>query len=184
MPDETAGGGEAATTVEATETTTTEVKEETFDEARARKTIEAQRESERAAIARAKEAERELKELKKRDEASAAEKKTAEERLEALEAQIASGNQRVGKQAIRAAATQAGANYPEDIPALIDMSALKFDDDGEPLNADELVEALKKSKPGHFGTVVPGSADGGARGGGDGGKGLSMDDRLREAAGR
>ncbi len=184
MPEEQTGGGEAATTVEATETTTTtETTEEVFDKDRAMATIQAQREAEKTLKRELKEARDEAKKLAKDREADEAKTRTAEERLAALEEQLANGNTRVAKQALRAAAAAAGAIYPEDIPRLV-SGEVEFDDDGEPTNADDLVEALKKSKPALFGTARPGSADGGARGGGDGGKVPTMDERLRQAAGR
>lgn len=157
--------------------------EDEFDRDRAMKTIEAQRESEKALKKELGEARAALKKLEKDRESDEEKTRTAEERIAAMEAKLASGDTRVAKQALRAAAAAAGAIYPEDIPRLV-SGEVEFDDDGEPTNADDLVEALKKSKPALFGTARPGSADGGARGGGDGGKVPTMDERLRAAAGR
>jgi len=93
------------------------------------------------------------------------------------------GRARVGKAALKAAAAAAGAVYPDDIPRLIDAGDVEFDEDGEPRNADRLVELLKKSRPALFGERKPGSGDGGPRGGPPNGK-PGMEVLLRSAAGR
>lgn len=172
--------------------------EEEFDRDRAIKTIQAQRESERAAKKEAQEARAEAKALREQieadkaaREAEAASKLSAEEKsakkLADMEAKLAESTSaaqtRIAKASLRAAAAGAGAVYPSDVPALIDISKVKFDRDGEPTNVDDLVSDLKDSRPALFGTPKPGSGDGGARGGDSGGKTPDMDDLLRAAAG-
>ncbi len=169
--------------------------EEQFDRDRAMKTIEAQRESERqakadaaAARAEAREAAEDLAALKAEQEESAKSKQSAEERIARLEAQKkeddAAARARVARSALKASAASLGAHYPDDVARLVDSSDVKFDKAGEPVNTDSLIASLKESKPKLFGDPVPGSADGGPRGGGSSDKPVGMDDLLRSAAGR
>lgn len=170
-----------------------EGKGEEFDEDRARATIKTQRESEAAAKKEAVEARAELKALKDQQEAD---RKKAEEavnaklsadeqqakRIEELEKKLADGDAaaraRIAKAALKAAAAAGGAVYPGDVPALVDLTKVKFDRDGEPTNADELVVALKESRPALFTERKPGSGDGGPRGPESHTK-QGMDERIR-----
>lgn len=172
--------------------------EEQFDQERAMQTIKAQRESEKVAKDAAAQAARERDALAKQlDDLKAQQQRAHDEKLseaEKLQKQIAdlqskvsesdaAARARIAKAAVKAAAASHGAHYPGDIPALVDLSKVDFDDDGEPTNADDLVEALTKSRPALFKGSAPGSADGGPRGSASGAK-PSMDDVLRSAAGR
>jgi len=129
--------------------------------------------------------ERELKELRDKLAKADSEKLSETERLakeiERLTASDQKAQTRVGRAALKAAAAAAHAVYPEDIAKLIDVEDLEFDDDGEPTNAQALVDALKKSRPALFGSKA-GSHDGGARGTGTP-KTADMNELLRAAAG-
>jgi hypothetical protein len=65
--------------------------------------------------------------------------------------------------------------------ALIDRAALEFDDDGNPKNIAETMDALLKAKPYLVGGGTTQSADQGARGGA--GETPDMNTLLRQAAG-
>lgn len=168
---------------------------EKFDKDRALATIKAQRESEDKAKSELAEARTRLKELEdtvakteaeKKAEADAklSESEKTAQRIAELEKKLADtetgGRSRVAKAALKASAAALGAVYPDDIPSLIDMDKVKFDRDGEPTNADELVTELKKSRPNHFTERKPGSGDGGPRGEAPGGK-RDMNDLMRAA---
>ena len=165
-----------------------------FDKDRALATIKTQRESEAAAKKEAAEVRAELKALQDRIEADKRkadnEKLSADEqqakRIAELEQRLAEGDNaakaRIAKAALKASAAQSGALYPGDVPALVDLNKVKFDKDGEPLNADDLVDELKKSRPALFGERKPGSADGGPRGQAPGNK-QDMETLIRSAAG-
>lgn len=164
--------------------------EDDFDKDRALATIKAQRESEAAAKQEAAAARAELKKLKdeqakKHDEELSETQRLAKQvaELEAAKEQgDAAARARVAKSALKAAAAAAGAHYPGDVPALVDLAAVKFDGDGDVTNADALVGELKKTRPVLFTERKPGSADGGSRG--SGAAPTSMDDRIRAATGR
>lgn len=167
--------------------------EDEFDKDRALATIKTQRESEAAAKKEAAEARAELKVMKdqqeadrKKAEADASAKLSAEEqqakKIAELEQKLTDGDvaarARIAKAALKAAAAAGGAVYPADVPALVDITKVKFDRDGEPTNADDLVEDLKKSRPALFSERKPGSGDGGPRGPGSSAT-KSMDERIR-----
>lgn len=175
-----------------------EQQQEPFDQDRAMATIKAQRESEAAAKQAAAEARAEadaarkaLAEYEAKQKQADDEKLSETERLQKQldemrqqsEQQTQATRQRVAKSALRAAAAQAGALYPGDVPALVDLARVDYDDEGEPTNADALVEKLKKDRPALFNERRPGSGDGGPRGS-EPSRSQSMDDRIRSASGR
>lgn len=169
-----------------------------FDKDRALATIKTQRESEAAAKKDAAEARAELKVFRdqqeadrKKAEADASAKLSADEqqakKIAELEQKLTDGDAaaraRVAKAALKAAAAAGGAVYPGDVPALVDLTKVKFDRDGEPSNADELVAALKESRPALFSERKPGSGDGGPRGQQTPAP-QSMDERIRALSGK
>ncbi|MGK2898627.1 MAG: hypothetical protein ACSLE9_08050 [Burkholderiaceae bacterium] len=127
---------------------------EPFDEARARSTIAAQRESEKAAKAAAKAAEDRAKaaedKLKAIEDAEKSELERAQARTAELEAQATEREQRLRDQTIRAAvlleATKQGAIDAEAVFTLIDRAALVIE--GEAVtNAEQAVKNLLAAKP-------------------------------------
>lgn len=99
---------------------------------------------------------------KERAEAKEKEATTRAERAEAELAQL-----RV-ERAVETEATSQNFTNPSDVMAFLDIKALKLDDDGKP-DTNSLKAAVKRvatEKPYLIkGATVPGSADGGARGG-------------------
>lgn len=169
-----------------------------FDKDRALATIKAQRESETklkgelsSTKAEMKALQDQIAEWKAKEQAEADEKLSEQEktakRIAELEQRLADtetqGRSRVAKAALKAAAAAAQALYPDDVPSLVGSDAVKFDKDGNPTNADELVSALKETRPALFQGGRPGSGDGGPRGTAPGGK-PGMEQLLRSAAGR
>lgn len=126
--------------------------------------------------------------VKDADGASKSEAQKLADELESLKKQLeqtaSTGQTRVAKAAIKAAAAAAGAGRPDVVSRLIDPEDVDFDDDGEPTNVDKLVAQIKKSTPELFSVRKPGSGDGGPRGAAAGDKKPSMDDAFRAAAGR
>lgn len=96
-------------------------------------------------------------------EAEQAEKrvKDAEDKAARLEALV---REKAGKAAVASAATKANAIDADAIHALV-ASKLEFDDDGEPTNVDDVIEAARTDHPKLF-KHAGGSGDGGK--GGDG----------------
>lgn len=82
---------------------------------------------------------------------------------------------------ISVAALKARARYPDDIPKLLDLSKVKYDDDGNPTNAEDLVAKLQAKRPELFGGN--GSADGGVRGQSTSGA-TDMNELIRQGARR
>jgi hypothetical protein len=137
---------------------------EKWDEDRARRTIDKQREEAKALRVQLKE----LDALKAKDAQREREKLSETERLTAekadLEKKLADREALMRElrteQAIERAATNQGARKPAIIARLIDRSALQYDEDGNPLNADDLVKDLLKAEPylkGEGTTGVPAS---------------------------
>jgi hypothetical protein len=93
--------------------------------------------------------------------------KAEEERDRALQ----TGNERLLRGEVKAAAAKAGFIDPDDAFALLDRTDVKIDDDGNVAGIDEALKALAEAKP-HLvtDTRAGGSADGGARGGANGKK--------------
>lgn len=124
---------------------------EKWDEDRARRTIEKQREEAKALRAQLKE----LDALKAKDAQREREKLSETERLAAekadLEKKLADNETLLRtmrtEHAIERAATTLGARKPAIISRLIDREAIKYDDDGSPLNAEDLVKDLLKAEP-------------------------------------
>jgi len=122
----------------------------------------------------------------------------AQERAQQLErerdeAQTSAKETRL-RSAIVAEAAKKGVSDPQDAIALIDRSKLQLDDDGNPTNIAEAMEALLEAKPylaggGNDGRVTGnGNADQGARGGGSGKQLASTEgmtpDQIAEAVAR
>jgi hypothetical protein len=139
---------------------------EKWDEDRARRTIDRQREEARALRLQLKE----LDALKAKDAQREREKLSETERLAAekadLEKKLADHETAMREMrtehAIERAATNQGARKPTIVARLVDRSKLEYDGDGNPINADELVKALLKDEPylvgkGDGTTGVPGS---------------------------
>lgn len=124
---------------------------EKWDEERARRTIDKQREEAKALRAQL----RELDALKAKDAQREREKLSETERLAAekadLEKKLAERESAMREmrteQAIERAATSHGAQKPAIVARLIDRSELEYDGDGNPTNAEDLVKALLKAEP-------------------------------------
>lgn len=113
----------------------------------------------------------------------------ANDRATAAEARATKAEERAQqlskRTAVVAAAVRAGAVDPDAVFALIDSDAVTIGDDGQVKGADDAVKDLLEAKPYLVGKAdgktnagggKSGSADGGARGNGDGKKQLSRDD--------
>lgn len=124
---------------------------EKWDEERARRTIDKQREEAKTLRAQL----RELDALKAKDAQREREKLSDTERLAAekadLEKQLAERDTAMREmrteQAIERAATAQGARKPAIVARLVDRSELEYDRDGNPINADDVVKALLKAEP-------------------------------------
>jgi len=153
---------------------------ERWDEERARRTIDAQRASEKALKDELSSVKGELKKLQDA-QLSDAERKDA--RIKELEGEVTSLQGQLGTvsadTALLAEAVKAGASKPEAVVKLVDRSTLEVEG-GKLKGAAKAVETVKKDYPELFGKVAGG--DGGPRGGAP--TADSMNDRLRRAAGR
>jgi hypothetical protein len=155
-----------------------------------KKAIDDERAARRAADKAAKDAGNELErlraELKKRDDADLSETEKLRKQL----AEAESERQTIirDRQAERTRFTverEAGRLRfadPADAWNLIDQKRIDFDANGNPTNVKELLAELAKAKPYLSARPGNGAGEGGARGGNAGE--FSMDDWLRQAAGR
>lgn len=154
---------------------------EPFHESKAKALIDKLRENEKTLT---KERDAQAKRLREIDDANKSELERAQERANELEAEKRALETRVQEQASRTAvereAAKAGARRPDQIYKLADLGALEFEEDGTPKNAADVVAAVRADSPELFGGAPP--VDQGPRtpAGGE----PSMNDRLRQAAGR
>jgi hypothetical protein len=124
---------------------------EKWDEDRARRTIEKQREEAKTLRAQLKE----LDALKAKDAQREREKLSETERLAAEKADLekklaqrdAAMRELRTEQVIERAAIALGARKPAIVARLIDRTELKYDDVGNPTNAEDLVKVLLKAEP-------------------------------------
>lgn len=121
--------------------------EDDFDKERALATIRKQRESEEAAIARAKEAEAELKKIQ--DAQLSEQERTKKEAEEAKQAaERATADLRDARITMGLTSAASGkVKDPSIIRKLVDDSSVQVGDDGKVTNAAELVDALLKEHP-------------------------------------
>lgn len=135
-----------------------------------KKALEKERDARKAAEKRAKDIERELKALKaakaKDEDAELGElERTAKERdkwqadFAALEGSLK--RERMTSHAI-SAATKLGAIEPSAVAGLISLDDIEWDDERNPVNAEELVANVKKAYPRLF-SKAPGNGNGGNR---------------------
>jgi hypothetical protein len=135
---------------------------------------------------------RQLQALQKQAKQEAQETLTEAERIAAEKAAIEAEKAALERerrvfglrQAALAAASRAGAIYPDVIDALLvsRMDQIDFDDSGRPQNVDALVAELRKTHPGLF-RAPAGTADGGAGTSSRPAAG-GMNEFIRRAAGR
>jgi hypothetical protein len=112
-----------------------------------------------------------LKEKAERYDEAANAAKTAEERLQEqladrereLEQLRTSTREATIRSSITAAASRKGIVDPDAAVKLIDATGIEFDDNGEPQNVDQLVDALVQDKQYLLGKPAPASFDGGVR---------------------
>ncbi|MDQ2785027.1 MAG: hypothetical protein M3Y58_08500, partial [Chloroflexota bacterium] len=87
--------------------------------------------------------------------------------------------------ALTAAATKAGAVYPEQIHRLVEYDTVEWNDAGQPRNLTATINGLKSEYPALFRTHGgAGNADAGSGAGGMSRADLSMNNLIRRAAGR
>ena len=143
-----------------------------------------EREASRKAAADLKTAQRELEKLgnagKSDTDRLAAEREAWQKKIDTLTVKARTAN---GKDAVRTAAKDAGAPDVDLIYRLV-KADLSFSDDDEPENVADLIAGARREFPDLF-KVKPGKADGG----GDGAKGkpgakATMNDWIRQQAGR
>lgn len=126
-----------------------------WNEERARRTIEAQRRAEKESKARIRQLEQERDALATEKADRERQELTELEREKALRAEAESkataaeerARVALSKSSVKLAATKAGAANPDVVYRLLDLDDLTYGDDGEPTNADTLVEALLKAEP-------------------------------------
>jgi hypothetical protein len=125
-------------------------------------------------------------ELKKLKDAQLSEDERKTARLAELEAEHVAKDAKIQtlqtENALAFAAVEASARHPREAAKLIAHADVKYGEDGQPTNAADLVEKLKKRMPELF-TSPTGNADGGARTTPPGGA-QDMNTLLRQAAGR
>ncbi len=110
----------------------------------------------------------------------AAERDALAAKVEALAVKARSAN---GREAVRSAAKAAGA-HDQDLIYRLAKSDIEYDDDDEPTNVTELIDTLKRAHPDLF-KAKPGKADaGGEAARGKPPKGVTMNDWIRQQAGR
>jgi predicted nucleic acid-binding Zn-ribbon protein len=120
---------------------------------------------------------KELTDQLKGFEGTAEEKAKLQTKLDELSNSLTATQERAVNAEIKFLAKKHGAADPDDVVKLIDRSKLEVKD-GDPVNAEKLVEELLKAKPHLKGAT--GSVDAGAKGG----TATSMNDLLRRATGR
>lgn len=108
---------------------------------------------------------------------TAEEKQKLQSRVDELNSSLTASQERAVNAEIKFLAKKLGAADPDDVVKLLDRSKLEIKD-GDPVNAEKLVDELLKSKPHLKGTV--GSVDAGARGD----KPADMNSFIRKMAGR
>lgn len=173
-------------------TTTTTTTQQTDDLGDAgKKAIADERAARQAADKTAKAAQSELErlraELKKRDDADLSETEKLRKQLTEAESERQSiikdrQAERTRFTVEREAARMRFAD-PADAWNLIDQTRIDLDGNGNPANVKELLGELVKAKPYLSARPGNGSGEGGARGG-NSTSGVSMDDWLRQAAGK
>jgi hypothetical protein len=145
----------------------------------------------REAIAERKERQALAAKVKEYEDAKLTEAEKSSKRIAELEASNSTLEATLAdlrsRDALVAAASKAGALYPDAVARMADRSKLEHDGDGAVKNADAVVAELLKSYPAMFGRN--GSADGGPQGrtsgdGGIGGDAADMNRAIREKAGR
>lgn len=166
--------------------------DEPFDADRARRTILAQRESEKRLQRELRQAQTALSDvqakLKEKEQAELSEQERAQARIRELEAREQELANTVRNAHLRgevtAAAVKAGATKPDVLHRLIDPADIEWDGD-KPKNVDALVSDLKRQTPELFRAEHrTGSADGGSRGKQSQGSSSTINAMIRRAAGR
>jgi len=137
---------------------------------RGKEALRREREAARKAEAARRQAEKELKQLRQRlaelenankseAERVVAERDSLKTEVEQLRAQVRAWR---GREAVRAAARRMGADDKRlDLIVRAVKADLQFDDDGEPVNVDDLLNELKDTDPSLFKPIVP-RVDGGS----------------------
>jgi membrane-associated HD superfamily phosphohydrolase len=124
---------------------------EAFDAERARRTIEAQRATERELKAKLKELEPLAAKARELEDAQKSELERAQAKAEAAERKAADAEAKARQALVRSAVMvelgKQGAANPARIYALVDQAGLEIDDDGTVTGADKAVEKLLKDEP-------------------------------------
>lgn len=125
--------------------------EESFDKDRALATIRKLRETERAAKAQAKEYEALKAKVQEHETAQLSEKEKADKRADEAEKKAQAAETRVKTVSLRASVERHAhkLNVIDDDAAyrLLDLTAVEYDDNGEPQNVEALMKVLVKDRP-------------------------------------
>lgn len=157
--------------------------EETFDRARAMRTIKQQRDSERKLKAELKARDEELTKYK---DSELSEKERSEKRIKELEGELTAREKTLHDALLKVAIADSKHKVASvvDTAVLLERAGLEYDEDGYPKEIEEKLDALLKEKP-----FLKAQDDGRPRGDSDAGRGagggkdlesMSADDHFKQ----